>query len=225
MQDKITKISIGIKYRRTFRIPNIAGDIVDFILNDTESPFGNKFFSEIADINNKGKILLNESGNTISVDYDNIILSLVVDANFDHVYQQINDIYYPYVQNILNKFFIKNFDRIGIVFEHVFEGSAVVNNLIKGLTNSEISVPETLSLRFSKKIAKETFWKKDIIDYGNVIVTYNKNLDGLNIKFDYQMHFSPEIDVIDDMPFESFSKSALEYLQAKFYNWNQSNEK
>ena len=48
MKDKIKKIVIGIRYRRSFRVPNIVGEIVDQVLHDDDSPFKSNFLMKLA---------------------------------------------------------------------------------------------------------------------------------------------------------------------------------
>ena len=104
-------------------------------------------------------------------------------------------------------------------------GSSSVNEIIKSLTGQKITAPDNLELRFSKKLATtEALWKKDIIDYHNVIATYHKNSEGLNIKLDYQTYFSPEISSINDLDFSKFIESAEEYRTKNFYSWNKTND-
>lgn len=220
MQDKIKKVIIGIRYRRSFRVPDIAGEIVDYVLHDESSPFDSQFFTEIGDMNNKGRVLLNQNGNMLSVDFDSIVLTLIIDNKFDDILKLIKEKYYPYMVNIVEHFGIKNFNRIGIIFDHQLEGSSSVNEIIKSLTDQKITVPDNLELRFSKKLATtEAIWKKDIIDYHNIIATYHKNSEGLNIKLDYQTYFSPEISSINDLEFLKFIESAEDYRIKNFYNW------
>lgn len=225
MQDKIKKVIIGIRYRRSFRVPDIAGEIVDYVLHDESSPFDSQFFTEIGDMNNKGRVLLNQNGNMLSVDFDSIVLTLIIDNKFDDTLKLIKEKYYPYMVNIVKQFEIKNFNRIGIIFDHQLEGSSSVNEIIKSLTGQKITAPDNLELRFSKKLATtEALWKKDIIDYHNVIATYHKNSEGLNIKLDYQTYFSPEISSINDLDFSKFIESAEDYRTKNFYSWNKTND-
>lgn len=226
MQDNIKKIILGVRYRRSFRVPDIAGEIVDYILNDNSSPFESQFFSEIGDMNNKGRVLLNQNGNMLSVDFDSLILTLTIENNFEATMRLIQEKYYPYIATILRTFQIKNYHRLGIVFDHQLQGSSSINAIVKSITNSKITSPDNLELRFSKKLATaEALWKKDIIDYHNIITTYHKNSEGLNIKLDYQTYFDPEIASANDLGFNEFIKSAENYLTKNFYSWNKQNEK
>lgn len=221
MKNNVKKISIGIRYRRSFRIPELAGEITDFILGD-ESPFGSNFFTEVGAMDKSGKILLSENGSSLSIDLDSLILNLIVDDDIKTTILKINNNYYPYLVKLLKKFRIENFNRLGMVFEHQLDNGAVINKIVKTITKEEIDAPDNLQLRFSKKIPKiEALVKKEIIDYGNIICTYNKNLDGLNIKLDYQIYFSPEIASISDVEFEKIFLSSQKYLEDKFYKWQE----
>jgi len=219
MEDKINKIIFGIRYRRSFRVPDIAGEILDHVLNDKNSPFDADFFTEIADIN-KGQVLLNKAGDLLSVDCDSLVLTTTVKC-LEKEINRIRDSYYPYLLSIINKFGVKNFNRLGMVFEHQIADSNLSGTVISQITNSKISSPEVFELKFSKKLAStEALWKKDVIDYNNVIVSYLKNEDGMGIRLDYQSYFSPEISSVNDLDAVGFVDSAIKYLRNTFYTWN-----
>lgn len=226
MHKNIKKITLGIRYHRTFRVSSIVGEIVDYVLNDDTSPFGSQFFSEIADMNNNGKVLLNKDGNLLSVDLDSIVLTLVVKEDFKIFLKSIRDTYWPYIAKVLKESEIKNYNRLGIIFDHDFDKLNSLGEVVKNLTQSKINSPDNLELRFSKKISDlDALWKKDIIDYHNVIITYLKNTEGLNVKLDYQTYFSPEIATVSDIEFDKFIDSAEDYLEKNFYLWNGAYEK
>ena len=223
MKDKIKKITIGIRYRRSFRVPNIIGDIIDQILHDNESPFKSGFFNEIGEIGTRGQILIGKDGNTLSVDFDSIILTLS-NENLDNTLSQIKEVFYPYIMKLLENNNIHNFNRIGIIFDHQLDESKMIDKIVSNLSFFDIESPDNLQLRFSKKLSDAmSDIKKDLVDYYNTIFIYQKNLDGLNIKLDYQVYFNPEISSINDVAFNSFVDSAVGYLTNKFYKW--SNEK
>lgn len=55
----INEIFFGIRFQRFWHILDITGDIADKILRDEKSPFSNKYFTKIRDIE-RGKDLFNE---------------------------------------------------------------------------------------------------------------------------------------------------------------------
>ena len=224
MKDKIKKIVVGIRYRRSFRIPSIVGYIVDQILHDNDSPFGLNFFDEVGEMGSRGQILIGKNNNTLSVDFDSIILTLSTD-NLDNTLNQIKNTYYPYMAKLLKNNNIYNFNRIGVMFDHQVEELKIINEIVGNLSSSKITSPDNLQLRFSKKLPDVmSDIKKNLVDYYNAIFIYQKNSDGLNVKLDYQVYFHPEIANIADVEFDNFIKSSIEYLTNNFYKWNNEKE-
>ena len=70
MLNTITNITIGIRYARSFRILDVAGEVIDDILYSSDSPFGVKFFPKITEDINRERILYNpETKNILSRNY------------------------------------------------------------------------------------------------------------------------------------------------------------
>ena len=220
MEDKINRITIGIRFRRSFRITDISGKVVDSLLHDENSPFSENFFKEVGETTSKGKILLSEKQDFLSIDIDSLVLSLNTN-NLESTLEKIQNVYFPYFSKVIfNEFEIYNVNRLGIIFEHKVENLSSVDEIIKKLSSNKIEVPDNLELRFSKKLPTNVgLITKDVIDFYNAIFTYQKNSSGLDVKLDYQLYFSPEIATIEDVEFGKFVDSAKNYLKNNFYNW------
>lgn len=50
LKDNIIGLTLGIRYNRSFRIPDISGDMIDNILYNEKSPFGEEFFPRMQEI-------------------------------------------------------------------------------------------------------------------------------------------------------------------------------
>lgn len=220
MEDKIIKITVGIRFRRSFRVSDISGQIIDYFLRDESSPFKDIAFDKVGDTGNRGKVLVDEKGNTLSIDIDSLILS-VNTSNLELTLKKFKDVYFPYFEKgVFKTFSIENFNRLGIIFEHQLESDSLINKAIKTLSSDKIEVPDNCEIRFSKKIPNtKSLINKDIIDFLNVIFTYNKNSKGLNIKLDYQLYFNPEVAKANDLGFNGFIDSAGDFLRQNFYKW------
>ncbi len=220
MEKSIHKITIGIRYRRSFRIPDISGKVIDYILHDDKSPFRENFFQEVGETSEKGKILVSEKKDFLSIDIDSLILSLNTN-NLESALTKIKDSYFPYfTDSIFKEFEIENINRLGIIFEHRLEKLDSIDKMTKELSLNEISAPDNFELRFSKKLPTTAgLISKNIVDFYNTIFTYQKNSKGIDIKLDYQLYFSPEIGSIQDVEFNKFIDSAKSYLLGKFYKW------
>ncbi len=220
MKDNIKKIILGIKYNRSFNVPNMTGKIFDHILSSEGSPFKRDFFNVVAETINDGRCLINQKkGDMLSIDIDNVILLLNTDK-FDQTIADIKEKYFPYINNeILKKFSFTNFDRIGIVFEHKLNNdNAAIKKIAENIFNKEcIVTPDNFDLIFSNKIpSKNGFIKKELIDYYNLVQTFQQNKAGLIFKFDYQLYYGPVISSSDDLEFNKFVDIALsEYKENK----------
>ena len=107
MKDNIKQISLGIRHRREFRIPEIAGEMVDRFLNDRESPFDREIFFPteplVENLENKGKKLFGKEGNSVVVDYDSVILNLNSE-NIEDGLKKIEDTYIPYFKKVFKEY-------------------------------------------------------------------------------------------------------------------------
>jgi hypothetical protein len=88
LKKRITGVTLGIKYERTFRIPDIAGNMIDDILHDKNSPFSVKgTFPKILE-SPKEKALYNpENNDYLRVNTDDIILRFSIKDNFEKRYK------------------------------------------------------------------------------------------------------------------------------------------
>ncbi len=55
----IIGLTIGIRFSRSFRVPDIAGEVIDHILNSSNSPFGTTFFPKVQENSNGERTLYN----------------------------------------------------------------------------------------------------------------------------------------------------------------------
>lgn len=224
MKEKISRISIGIRHQRSFRLPEIAGSIVDYIISS--SPFGKDFFQASDTILNgfesRGRILIgaDDGASSMVIDTDSIILNLKSE-NFDVDLARIKSELVPFIKKIFTKFSIENINRVGLVFEFQKLSSDQVNEITKTITTDTFSHSDIFQLRFSQKDADiMSMVKKDILDYANNIIAVSKNTENeVFAKFDYQFYYSPEISKIDDVDFDQFIDAASDRLAKKFFNW------
>jgi len=225
---KLYKISVGIRHRRLFRMPEIAGSIIDNVVRDDSSPFSKIFTRTDAILDerreNKGRIIRDNEGlNSLVVDIDSVIINLSTD-DIDVTLEKIKNSYLPYiVKNIHKKYDIDNINRIGVVYEYEIKGDP--NFLVQKITNSSIDGVQNFEAQFSSKDKDvRSLVMKDLLDYKNYIIGIAVDEENFLAKFDYQFYFLPEIKSISDIDFEGFFKESKEKLEAKFHSWIQ-NEK
>lgn len=230
MKESINRITLGIRHRRSFRVPEVAGAIVDYIIYDSSSPFEANFFQAtdtlLDNFENKGRILIGkDSKSSIVVDTDNLVFNLASD-NFDDSISKIKTQFIPFFKKIFKEFKLENINRVGMVFEFKFSDGEKINQFVKTLTQDSFSNTDRFDLRFSQKETDTmSVVKRDLVDYKNNIVVLSKTADGVVLKFDYQFHYSPEIGSINDLDFDKFVEAATERLESKIFKWLKQNEK
>lgn len=221
MQKNIKNITIGVRFVRTFHLPEIAGKITDDVLRNTKSPFGEKFFEYVARDGEGGRILhQGETSNTrLVINKDDIVFSLDI-KNFEEDFEKIKEVYLPYiVEQIISANQLSRVQRLGVIFRHSLENSSFSNETVKSVTSDKIDHPNDLIIRFSKKLgtmeAQAIQGKKD---YKNAIFTLEYDNKNLFIDIDYQQYFHPiKEDVRDSKPYD-FLDSAKLYIE-KQYEW------
>ena len=225
MKEKIYLVSIGIRHRRYFRMSEIAGSIVDYIVQSPSSPFGKDFFQSSDTLLNgfesKGRILIGaDNGSSIVVDTDSFILNLETD-DLDKMLGRIKTDFLPFIKKIFREFKINNINRTGIVFEFKDFDVEKINDISKKITSDSFYKSDIFQLRLSEKdVDIMSLVKKEIYDYANQIISISKNEEGKVLgKFDYQFYYSPEINSIEDIDFNKLIDTASERLKSKFLNW------
>lgn len=226
MEEKISKVVLGIRYKRTFRIPEISGSIIDYVINDSSSPFKGDFFQTtdalIDNFENKGRVLQSKKGSSIVIDIDNFILNFKI-GDFKSDLGRIKSKIIPFIKKIFNKFEIKDISRVGFVFEFTDKDKDIPDRIIKNITNNNCSNIDKFVLRFSEKDTyAPSFLKKNLLDYVNKIFIMTQTEKGFNVKFDYQFYYLPVISFIDDINFNDFIDLTLEKFKA--LNWYKQDE-
>jgi hypothetical protein len=220
---RLEKISVGLRHRRSFRIPEIAGSITDTLGHDEKSPFGKDSFKKTDSLIDrgevKGRVIATKDGETsVVVDIDSVIVNYACD-DVDKGITQIRDNLLPYLINTIHKpFNINYFNRLGVLYE--FSLTEVPNFLVSQMTQGTFERINGSFLKFSYK-ESDSMSKvmKDLLDYKNYIVEIGVDDEKALARFDYQFYFNPEIKKTGDIDFESFFAESKEKLNAKFLNW------
>jgi len=221
MKNHIKNITVGIRFVRTFHLPEIAGKITDDVLRSSKSPFDEKFFEFVARDREGGRILhRGEVDNTrLIINKDDIIFSLDVE-DFDDDYKKMKDTYLPYIiDHVVGGNQLNRIQRLGAIFRHGFENSSFSDNTVKSITDDKIDSPNDLIIRFSKKIGTmEGQAVRGKHDYKNAIFTLEYDSRNLFIDIDYQQYFHPiKEDIRDTKPID-FLNSAKSYIENQ-YSW------
>lgn len=224
MEIKIRKISLGLRHRRSFRIPEISGSIIDRIIHDPSSPF-NKDQYERTDAlidhkgESKGRVLVDGSGdNSLSIDIDSVIFNTASD-DIGKTLTSIIDTYIPYItKNIHKEFSIENFNRVGMVYEFSLVGEPT--QLLSRVTDGNFTTAQTGQFKIgSKEVDSNSRVMSGLLDYKNYLIAIAFNEDDFVAKFDYQFYFNPEIKSTGDIDFKGFIEESKQKLESKFLNW------
>jgi|GEM_PF-2760596 len=224
MEIKIKKISLGLRHRRMFRIPEIAGGVIDKVIHDSQSPFNKENYERTDALldnrgENKGRVLVDASGdNSLAIDIDSVIFNTTTD-DIDATLKELTDTYIPYItKNIHKDFTIENFNRIGIVYEFSVTGDPA--ELLSRITNGNFTSAQNGLFKFaSKEVDSRSRVMKDLLDYKNYLIAIGFDEDTFLAKFDYQFYFDPEIKSTGDIEFKAFLDESKQKLDSKFLNW------
>ncbi|MCF7819856.1 MAG: hypothetical protein K9M44_00090 [Candidatus Pacebacteria bacterium] len=228
IKKSIVGITLGIRFSRSFRIPDMSGEIIDNILNDPNSPFDNKFFPKITETSSKEKTLYNNNGENLKITSDDFIVSIKVDNNFEEKFNFLSKKVTEYFYSIFDLFSIENINRVGVLFYCDIENTDISEKTIDLLTNKTVDNLQNFSMSFSqKKQTTEGLIKKGVKDYINIIYGLNKNkeVDKLEFNFDYQKFFIPALSKLSKANIDDQLKKALSELETTYSKWLSSYDK
>jgi len=215
----INGITLGIKHTRSFRVGDITGEIIDDILHNEKSPFDVKYFPRIQDKAGREKTLYNENNEYIRVNTDDVISFFVIDDDFDKKIIWIKNTVIPYFEQLFADYKIKRIERLGVIFHHSFEKTDKLIDVVKTLTDDKVSETNSINLSFSKRLPQPDGNKKGVIDYKNVINTFQQDGDKLYYDFDFQYYYSPIIDDLRMCKYADMIEEGKNYLVSAYNGW------
>lgn len=222
MKENIVGITLGIRYSKSFRIPDIAGEIADRILYSPDSPFDADFFPQLQENSNREKTLHNPTTKDyLRINTDDIILGISLDNNFESKFNFLKDEVVPFFKDKLFKEFgIKNIKRFGIVYDHIIPNYNQIGEAIKTLTKNNESSTENVNISFSKKYAsEEALYRSGVNDYRNIIYTFSEAAESVLVRLDFQYYYDPLIEDLRECFDEKILNDSLVFLEKKFHSW------
>ena len=225
---KIIGLTLGIRFARSFRIPDISGEIIDNFLYDEGSPFGAEMFTHVQETSAREKILYNpDTTEYLRLNTDDLILGKRVEQDFEEKFTWIETKVLAYYKEIIfKKYEIKNISRIGIIFHHKIHKVKELNKYILQITKEGVSDSENINISFSKRLpSRAGLYRKGVKDYKNTIYHIKSTEDALFVQLDYQYYYSPHIEDLRDCFTEKIISSAKDFLGNQFYSWLSSYEK
>ncbi len=228
LKDNVIGITVGIRYNRSFRIPDISGDIVDNILYSSKTPFSTDFFPNFQENSNREKTLFNKSTSEyLRINTDDLILAIEVDNNFAKKFDWLRNTVLPYFSSELFKNYkIQNIRRFGVIFSHKIPKNNKLSESIALLTENDVTEADNVSVSFSKKaITTEALFRKGVNDYKNHIYNLQELKDSIHSDLDYQYYYEPAIEDLRECFTEKILDDANVFLENNFYNWLNKYEK
>lgn len=223
LEEKIIGITMGIRSNRSFRIPEISGEIIDDVLYGSDTPFGTSIFPRIQETRREKVLFNDQTTGYLRINTDDIILALEVQNNFDTRFSFLTDTVLPYFKDdIFKKYGIKNIRRIGVIFAHKIESGKKLNEAVKTLTQNKIDSVDNIGLSFSKKLAAtEALYRKGVNDYKNTIYNMTEKESAVLAELDYQYYYNPSVEDLRDCSAEKVLVDAKSFLQNDYYQWLQ----
>ncbi len=220
-KEKIVGITFGIRFNRSFRVPDIAGEIIDDILYSDKSPFGTEFFPRVQE-RRQEKVLFNDKTTEyLRINTDDIILGMEVDNNFETKFNFLSTRVLTYFKDHLFRTYgLKNIRRIGVIFAHKIDRSHNLNKAIKILTKDKVSDVDNINISFSKKLpANESLYRQGVNDHKNTIYNLTEVEDAVLAELDYQYYYNPAIEDLRECFVDKVLADAKGFLEKNYYDW------
>jgi hypothetical protein len=221
LKEKIVGITFGIRFNRSFRVPEISGEMIDDILYGNKTPFGTEFFPKVQETAREKTLFNNKTNEYLRINTDDIILGIEIKDDFEKKFEWLKTDVLNYFKDILFKNYgLKNIRRVGIVFSHKVEKDPNLDSAIKVLTKDKIDAVDNVNISFSKKLpATDALIRKDVNDYKNTIYNITEMDSAILAELDYQYYYNPPIEDLRECFIDKILADAKTFLEGSYYNW------
>ena len=220
----LSGIAIGIRFRPNFSIEDRFGSLVDQILYKKDSYFNPEMFSQFLSNPSERRLIDEQTGNNLVINTSNIILQITfgdkikVD-DMDTINGRFEK---DIINDVMDKFEITQINRVGYIKSYLFKIEELSRVFINQTVGETLEGVNDINLRFSKKYPlQESMTKKDVSDYDNVIYSIIKRADRdeIFISIDYQRYFDPTLDKAGQLEFTKFLSSVEHYNSVNYVKW------
>ncbi len=222
LEKNIIGITIGIRFARSFRIPDISGNIIDDILYSEKTPFGVKFFPKVQENSNREKTLYNpKTSEYLRINTDDLILGIEIDNDFQKKFDWLKtDVLNYFKKTLFQEYRIQNIRRVGIIFSHKISKDKKLSEAVSLITGKALNDADNVSVSFSKKlVATEALYRKGVNDYKNTIYNFGEIKEAIYSALDYQYYYEPAIEDLRDCFVDKIFDDAKSFLENNYYEW------
>ena len=221
LQDKIVGITIGIRFARSFRIPDISGSIIDNILYGGKTPFGTKVFSQVQEDPSGEKILIHpKTKEYLRINTDDVILGISTEKNFEEKFSWLkNDVLGYFKDELFRLYKINNIKRIGIIFHHKIQKNGKLKKAVSLITDEGLKDADNINISFSEKLSAIEAFRSGVNDYRNTIYNFEEAEEGIHTSLDYQYYYVPAVEDLRECFSEKVVDNAKTFLEKNYYSW------
>ena len=222
LEKNIIGITIGIRFARSFRIPDISGNIIDDILYSEKTPFGVKFFPKVQENSNREKTLYNpKTSEYLRINTDDLILGIEIDNDFQKKFDWLKtDVLNYFKKTLFQEYRIQNIRRVGIIFSHKISKDKKLSEAVSLITGKALNDADNVSVSFSKKlVVTEALYRKGVNDYKNTIYNFGEIKEAIYSALDYQYYYEPAIEDLRDCFVDKIFDDAKSFLENNYYEW------
>lgn len=190
---RIKEILIGIRHKRNFSILDKFGEIVDDIVDNPSTGFPRGYFDGVSAEGFTKTIANEKTKNHIKFTQFDLIYShnFEKSENYEKENNKFWDRFNNYiVPDIIEKYNIRDFSRIGIVYTFEFKEIKDYEKSLSNIITSNFT--NVNNIKFSEKDTTEKGrLYKDTNDYINKLYSLNVNNNIAIFSYDFQYYFTP----------------------------------
>lgn len=223
----LDRIVVGIRYKRTFRIIDRKGEIVDSLISlQDEESFPLECFKKYAFSNDRSSFLLHDEDKSMVLECtkDTTIFNYKVDLVEPIETEIIKEIFNKSIERIFTLLNMKKVvNRVGVIYEYVFtDKKSPGEELLSKITKLHLKgMPESFYLKVNvKEKEDQSLIKSNRNNFKNMILqlsteenddSEDEDLNKIRLSLDHQIYFDPEISFSNAIINNQFNE-AINYL-------------
>lgn len=190
---ELNEILVGIRHKKNFSVLDKFGEIIDDIVDNNNSKFPKDYFDGVSKEGFTKIINNSKTKNYIKLTQFDLIYRHEIndkknkEEEYKLFFSRFNTDIIPL---IIDKYNIKDFSRIGIVYSFKFKNKTTFEKSLNNIINNKFS--NVNSIRFSEKeTTKAGNLFKNTDDYINKLYSLSIVDNIATFSYDYQHYFNP----------------------------------